>query len=70
MTEVIVHIHMPKDEPQTLEIDEFARRRGSTPRAVKEAIRKGEIPIMPKKGREKPIINNALYWVICLSQRY
>ncbi|AWI51390.1 regulator [Actinobacillus porcitonsillarum] len=48
----------------------FAEMVGMSEEWVKEQVAKGNIPIMPKKGKEKPLVNLALYWQIALTQPY
>ncbi|MDG6312386.1 hypothetical protein P9Z72_07605 [Glaesserella parasuis] len=50
--------------------EEFARHVGMSESWVNNKIANGEIPIMPKKGREKPLINVAKYWLQALEQPY
>lgn len=50
--------------------DKFAEAVGMSKDWVREQVDKGKIPIMPKKGKQTPMINVAKYWQIALSQPY
>lgn len=50
--------------------DKFAEAVGMSKRWVEDQVNAGRIPTMPKKGRQAPMINVALYWQIALSQTY
>lgn len=50
--------------------EKFAEQIGMSVRWVEDKVAKNEIPIMYKKGRQKPLINVAKYWQIALSQTY
>lgn len=48
----------------------FAEMVGMSEDWVKDQVQQGKIPIMPKKGKEKPLINLAKYWQIAFAQPY
>lgn len=50
--------------------EKFAEMVGMSESWVKDQVSKGCIPIMPKKGHEKPLINLAKYWLMALEQPY
>ncbi|WP_458118743.1 regulatory phage cox family protein [Mannheimia haemolytica] len=50
--------------------EKFAECVGMSKEWVQDQVEAGNIPIMPKKGREKPLINLAKYWQIAFSQPY
>lgn len=54
----------------TMTYAKFAELVGVSEQWVAERVKDGEIPVMPKKGKQKPLINLALYWQIALSQPY
>ncbi|MDP8173654.1 hypothetical protein QJU93_09835 [Pasteurella skyensis] len=49
---------------------EFCRRTGMKEPTLKEKIKNGEIPTMPKRGKELILINWALYTKQALSQPF
>ncbi|WGE32533.1 hypothetical protein NYR60_02675 [Actinobacillus genomosp. 2] len=48
----------------------YAEMVGMSERWVAEQVAQGKIPTMPKKGKEKPLVNLALLWKIALEQPY
>lgn len=50
--------------------DKFAEAVGMSKAWVVDQVNSGRIPIMPKKGKETPMINVALYWQQALSRTY
>lgn len=50
--------------------ENFAKEVGMSVEWVEKEVREGKIPIMPKKGKQKPFINLALYWKNALEQPY
>lgn len=57
-------------EVPTMTYEKFAEHIGMSVSWVKKQVLDGNIPRMPKKGREEPLINVAKYWQIALSQAY
>lgn len=53
-----------------MSVERFAEEIGMKKSWVEDQIGEGRIPTMPKKGKEKPLVNVALYWQIALSQTY
>lgn len=62
-------IHFGPTVP-VMSVERFANEIGAKASWVEDQITLGKIPIMPKKGKEKPLINVALYWHVALSQAY
>ena len=62
---IIIQIDTPVVNKQ-----EFCRRTGMGMDLLNLKISKGEIPILPKKGKEGVLINMALYWKKALAQPY
>lgn len=62
-------IHFGPTVP-VMSIERFANEIGAKMSWVEDQITLGKIPTMPKKGKEKPLVNVALYWQIALSQTY
>lgn len=62
-------IHFGPTVP-VMSVERFANELGVKPSWVIDQISEGKIPTMPKKGKEKPLVNVALYWQIALSQTY
>ncbi|QNS14263.1 hypothetical protein [Mannheimia bovis] len=50
--------------------DRFAESVGMSVDWVKDQVEAGKIPVMPKKGKEKPLINLAKYWQMAFTQPY
>lgn len=50
--------------------EKFAKEAGVSVRWVKEQVAQGNIPIMPKQGKQKPLVNVAKYWQTALSLTY
>lgn len=65
--QVVLHIG-PLVPAMTYE--KFAEAIGVSPDWVADRVERGELPRLPKKGREKPLINVAKYWQDVLSQPY
>lgn len=57
-------------EVPVMTYDKFAQAVGMSKRWVQDQVAAGNIPIMPKKGREEPLVNVAKYWQTALSQTY
>ncbi|RRN04781.1 hypothetical protein EIM44_04910 [Bibersteinia trehalosi] len=62
-------IHFGPPVP-VMSIERFANEIGAKTSWVEDQITLGKIPTMPKKGKEKPLVNVALYWQFALSQTY
>lgn len=57
-------------EVPVMSYEKFAEAIGMSVRWVEEQVAQGTIPIMPKKGKQKPLVNVAKYWQTALSLTY